>query len=100
MKMPLSEGFDQYGKLREPKRSRNKPQGESGEEQKPKEKPVSFLESFNGVKVRVALQNGRVVEGTLGTSRYNRYELMVGEMLVMKHSVATIERVGEGGEAE
>jgi sRNA-binding regulator protein Hfq len=92
--MPISESFEQYGRVKEPKRHRSQ-EAKSGENAT-REKPQAFLEAFDGTRVKVTLLNGREFIGRLQTTRYNKYELLVDGLLLFKHAVASIEKLGDG----
>ena len=68
------------------------------EKTKPMFKPYEFIPKFKDKKITVRLTTGgQPITGTL--VEYNPYELLIqtarGELLVFKHSIATIEAVDE-----
>jgi RNA chaperone Hfq len=63
-----------------------------------KQGPLQFIPKLKGKKVIIRLvSGGQPVTGTI--ERYNPYEIMLqttkGQLLVFKHSIATIEAVDE-----
>lgn len=89
--------FEQYGKMREPRRYKKKREEIKMEKENNKEeleKPKGFLELFNGKEVEIHLVTGELLEGQLDTNNYNKFDLLLhtsnGVILLPKHAVAFI----------
>lgn len=99
-KMPVSQNFEFYGKVREPKRNR-KPQPQQEEaknEKESKEKQQGFLETFHGEKVALTLITGEKLTGILTTNRYNKFDVLLDSILVPKHAILCIQKIDGGDE--
>jgi sRNA-binding regulator protein Hfq len=78
--------------------SKDRKHVERTEKRQPEE---GFFESMSGERVQVELTTGRVIEGTLQASTYNRYDVVLesseGRYLVPKAAILYVKHC-EGGE--
>ena len=103
--MPLND-FEQYGKLKPPKRRRKKEEiAESTNGKEGEEEPRGYFTRFNGAQVRIKLVGGEILEGALVCNAYNKYDVLLqtedGTMLIPKHAIGYIkENEGSNRETE
>jgi sRNA-binding regulator protein Hfq len=97
----MSDFPEQYGKMKEPRRRKEKRDMNEKKEKEEEEeqKPRGFFEKFNGKNVEVRLLTKETVHGTLVVNRYNKFDVLVvnseGTMLVPKHAVVYMVEKGE-----
>ena len=59
--------YEQYGKMKEPRRYKNRAEEDN----------IGFFDMMNGKHVEAHLTTGEQIEGILETNAYNRYDVML-----------------------